>query len=678
MTFVFLTNQVGVPERTTSRLARARRLFRITAQSARTQIRVARILVRVRTCHGIDVLSYSFGLVTATEPPQECSISTFYHVQKPHSGRAIFRSKEILLERAKLRWIDYKSAYARPLKDFGAIDKTLSRVCRGRPPCICATLKGLWCDRQDIESRLQRAATMRLETTIGCTMATRRPVRVWILLLLLFSACRVSTFVVAFTSSRTTATLGASHSVSCFSSGCCSKQHLSFGVVSTAFWQRPTPLPSQCHSSNKQRTTAPLFGMHQGMTDDDDHPPAVVNATMRYVHPDTTVAHIGRNAAGDDQQATHNDNNNTTDDIQWMDVFVRIHDMRHSTNSDIPTLHRHGVELRSSPLQDDDSLIDFLDRRDVVDRYYPHCEALVRSILLESDHHSHRDSMLVRAFDHNVRWKSTNDTVPVPHLKNSGPSKVQPALQLVHGDYTVVSAPKRLHDLSQPPKLNDVWRNDKNNHNGPEQDGEEQSEGLFSPELVRQVLNGETDDKDQQQRRRRRFAIVNVWRSLDREAPVQAFPLACVDARTVSPTTDLRTLQIHYADRIGENYLGTLPRQIKDKEPRNSGNETNDAKQNDPQPTNQEDGHVWMYWSHMVHDEVLIIKQWDSHGTDVAQLETSQTSNDDTTDDTEQQQDYISTFSLHSAFELPKNDDKSTTIPSVERKSIEVRCMVIY
>ena len=414
--------------------------------------------------------------------------------------------------------------------------------------------------------------------------------------------------------------------------------------------------------------------MHQEMTDHPDSTAAttaelssttttVVNATMRYVHPDTTVAHIGRNAAGDDQQATHNDNNNTTDDIQWMDVFVRIHDMRHSTNSDIPTLHRHGVELRSSPLQDDqDNEIDFLDRRDVVERYYPHCEALVRSILLESDNHSHRDSMRVRAFDHNVRWKSTNDTVPVPHLKNSGPSKVQPALQLVHGDYTVVSAPKRLHDLSQPPKLNDVWRS--NNHEPNEEP--EQSEGLFSPELVRQVLNGETDDKDtkpnetQQQQERRRFAIINVWRSLDREAPVQAFPLACVDARTVSPRTDLRTLQIHYADRIGENYLGTLP-----------------TKNNNEEDLPNKNDHVWMYWSHMVHDEVLIIKQWDSHGTNVAQLETSQTSNDDTTDDTEQQQDYISTFSLHSAFELPSTHDDKTK-PSVERKSIEVRCMVIY
>lgn len=357
-----------------------------------------------------------------------------------------------------------------------------------------------------------------------------------------------------------------------------------------------------------------------------------VQSRLQYVDPSSGVSHVGRGTTGDDSgeiQAIH-----------WKPEIVWIQNVRH--RSDLPSLHREGFELVKSPGFDPSFSppplpsppLDFLDGKDIFQRYYSHCEALVKMRLSARTNEGDKivSPTLVRAFDHNIRIAGTVcQADPEPTLKNSGESKIQRPLHVVHGDYTNVSAPRRLKYLSQPPKANDVWRN-------------EYPQGLLDQGLVQQALEG-----------KRRFAFINVWRSIDTLHPVESFPLACCDATTVSLNSDLRTLQIHYTDRIGENYLATY----------------------NPQ-------HTWMYWDQMTHDEALLIKQWDSDGgtTAIGENDNNNSSNG-----------IISTFSLHSAFDLnfqteslslsqPQEIVMPVTEPSkknpAQRKSVEVRCVVIY
>jgi len=121
-----------------------------------------------------------------------------------------------------------------------------------------------------------------------------------------------------------------------------------------------------------------------------------------------------------------------------------------------------------------------------------------------------------------------------------------------------------------------------------------------------------------------RFAIVNVWRNISEE-PVRVLPLACCDARSVV-ASDLCVFEIHYADRVGENYFAAH-------EPR----------------------HTWYYYPRMAREEALLIKQWDSHGALVTGS------------------DSCSTFSLHTAFQ-----DPTTPVGSPDRESIEVRCICVF
>ena len=82
----------------------------------------------------------------------------------------------------------------------------------------------------------------------------------------------------------------------------------------------------------------------------------------------------------------------------------------------------------------------------------------------------------------------------------------------------------------------------------------------------------------------RRFAIINLWRNIAEE-PVATHPLALCDAQSVHPQ-DLVVFEIHYQDRVGENYF---------------------AKHSQT--------HRWYYYPAMTRDEALLIKQWDSAGS---------------------------------------------------------------
>ena len=114
----------------------------------------------------------------------------------------------------------------------------------------------------------------------------------------------------------------------------------------------------------------------------------------------------------------------------------------------------------------------------------------------------------------------------------------------------------------------------------------------------------------------RRFAIVNLWRPINR--PVEKSPLALADARTVAAADWVET-DLVYRDRVGETYaLAFNPAQL------------------------------WYFFPRLAPDEAILIKGFDSAG-DVAR------------------------FTPHSAF-----DDPASPADAPERESIEVRALVIY
>src|SRR5438132_2795584 len=95
------------------------------------------------------------------------------------------------------------------------------------------------------------------------------------------------------------------------------------------------------------------------------------------------------------------------------------------------------------------------------------------------------------------------------------------------------------------------------------------------PQRVRDLLPQEADEL-----LRRRFAIVQVWRPI--RHPVETFPLAICDARSLSPA-DLVISERIYPNRVGQTYAITY---------------------------NPE--HVWYWFPHMRREEALVFKVFDS------------------------------------------------------------------
>ncbi len=130
-------------------------------------------------------------------------------------------------------------------------------------------------------------------------------------------------------------------------------------------------------------------------------------------------------------------------------------------------------------------------------------------------------------FDHTLR----SDSRDIREVRSSR----EPA-SVIHNDYTDASAVKRLRDL--------------------------------------------LPDREAQERLQHRFAIVNVWRSIN--GPVLNSPIACCDAATIV-ATDLVASERRAEDRIGELELVSW------------------------NPT-----HRWYYFPEMARDEALLIKTFDS------------------------------------------------------------------
>lgn len=259
------------------------------------------------------------------------------------------------------------------------------------------------------------------------------------------------------------------------------------------------------------------------------------------------------------------------------------------------TAAANGFELLQRPLDND--ALDFFDHQQVVTDYYPQCAAIVAGAT----------GAKAYAFDHNVR----SATGKKSQRRIEGGQQVQGPAHVVHGDYTLYSAPQRLRDLARPPGGNDTLAS------------------ILAPDtalLTQAAVEGCLAPGG-------RFAIINVWRNITDE-PVATHPIALCDGQSVNPE-DLVVFEIHYQDRIGENYFAK-----------------------------HADAHDWYYYPGMTRDEALLIKQWDSAGN-LARTDGAAADRAD--------QGAPCTFSFHSAFE-----DPATPPDAPDRWSIEVRCIVVY
>ena len=169
----------------------------------------------------------------------------------------------------------------------------------------------------------------------------------------------------------------------------------------------------------------------------------------------------------------------------------------------------------------------------------------------------------VVVFDHTLRTADEEDRQA---------RKIREVVQRVHNDYTEWSGPRRVRDLL--------------------------------PQEADELL-------------KRRFAIVQVWRPI--RHPVETFPLAICDARSVSPR-DLVISERRYPNRVGQTYAITY----------------NPA-------------HPWYWFPLMRRDEALVFKVYDSL------------------------QDGRARWTAHTAF-----DDPTASPHARPRESIEIRTLAFY
>ncbi len=187
-----------------------------------------------------------------------------------------------------------------------------------------------------------------------------------------------------------------------------------------------------------------------------------------------------------------------------------------------------------------------------------HYEAEIKQLILE---HTGASELLI--FDHTLR----SDSAEV-----RGEQATREPASVIHNDYSDSSAERRLRDL------------------------------VCTDEADRRIL--------------RRYAIVNVWRTINH--PIESSPLTCCDASTIA-AGDLIASERRAAERVGELELVAW-----------------------------NPDHRWYWYPQMQFDEALLIKTFDS-ATDVARR------------------------SIHSAFDNP---DALATAPP--RESIESRAVIFY
>ena len=132
------------------------------------------------------------------------------------------------------------------------------------------------------------------------------------------------------------------------------------------------------------------------------------------------------------------------------------------------------------------------------------------------------------------------------------------------------------------------------------------------PNRVREVMGSEAEEL-----LKRRFAIIQVWRAINR--PIVSNPLAMADARSVAPD-DLLIAERRYPNRVGQTYR---------------------LKYNA--------GHRWFYFPLLRRDEAIVFKVYDS------------------------EKDGRARFTPHTSF-----DDPSTPPGAAPRQSIEARTLAFF
>ena len=132
------------------------------------------------------------------------------------------------------------------------------------------------------------------------------------------------------------------------------------------------------------------------------------------------------------------------------------------------------------------------------------------------------------------------------------------------------------------------------------------------PQRVRDLLPDEADEL-----LKRRFAIIQVWRPI--RHPVETYPLAMADARTLSPD-DMVISERRYPNRVGQTYAITY----------------NPA-------------HKWYWFPRMRREEALVFKVFDSA------------------------KDGRARWTAHSAFDIPNTPPNARP-----RESIEIRTLAFF
>jgi hypothetical protein len=132
------------------------------------------------------------------------------------------------------------------------------------------------------------------------------------------------------------------------------------------------------------------------------------------------------------------------------------------------------------------------------------------------------------------------------------------------------------------------------------------------PQRVRDIMGDEAEQLLQ-----RRFAIIQVWRAINR--PIESNPLAVADARTIAPD-DFLLAERRYPNRVGQTYR---------------------LKYNA--------AHRWFYFPRMARDEALVFKVYDSLTDGRAR------------------------FTPHTSF-----DDPTTPARAPARQSIEARALAFF
>jgi hypothetical protein len=163
---------------------------------------------------------------------------------------------------------------------------------------------------------------------------------------------------------------------------------------------------------------------------------------------------------------------------------VTIRDVRPAASE--LSLEREGFQLVPAA----SCVTDFNDPEAVQTRYYAEAVSLLEELTGASR---------VVVFDHTIRRR-------IPGATDRAKGIPRQPVPRVHIDYTVKSAPQRVHDLL----------------------GEDASELL-----------------------RRRFSVINVWRAI--RGPIQDAPLAVADAQSID-SDDLVATDLVYPDRTGEIY----------------------------------------------------------------------------------------------------------------------------